>query len=315
MSSGQPATHERPIVVCGMYRSGTSLLAQLVHRWGAFGGDPAWLASGDESNPRGYWQSRRLGKLVSRMHRETAIHPWHPAFDEEARAMAADPRYRDEALRILADMRSAGGPWFLKDPQLTVWLPFWKELWGSAIYVITVRHPLACALSWEKYSVPPEYAGRMQVVAAALQQWQFMMLSALRHTDDAPSRYFAVYEDLVAAPARECRRLAGFLGAACGAGAPGEAQVEAMADAISPDLQRSKVPCPFDEVALATDGQKALYRYLRAKAATPDLPFEASRYDVHPGWREYLDNLQILRSLYRQLRGIEAREVLPAGVE
>ena len=56
----------RPIVVVGMDRSGTSLIANLVHVWGAYGGDPTKLSRGHpQYNARGFWENDEHQEILS----------------------------------------------------------------------------------------------------------------------------------------------------------------------------------------------------------------------------------------------------------
>ncbi|HUY15430.1 MAG TPA: sulfotransferase family protein, partial [Terriglobia bacterium] len=45
---------QKRIIVLGMHRSGTSLVAEAVHKWGAFGNDE--FLPTDYRNPQGYWE-------------------------------------------------------------------------------------------------------------------------------------------------------------------------------------------------------------------------------------------------------------------
>src|SRR5579864_3350 len=131
------------IVILGMHRSGTSLLAEVVNRWGAYGQEAAMIA-GDTWNPRGYWEfapltrfnDEILGLFQSR---------WNVPPDDYAkpllRALSQEPYFRGRALELLSSMRTAGRPWFWKDPRLSILLPFWKQLWGDAVYLVAVRDP------------------------------------------------------------------------------------------------------------------------------------------------------------------------------
>jgi hypothetical protein len=322
MSDDSRPRHHRPIIVSGMYRSGTSLMANLVHAWGAHGAVPSRTAGDgesepppDEGNPRGYWQSMKVMRFMAALQRQIGVPCWHPDFRQAAAALAADPRYRDAALTLIAEMQATGRPWFWKEPMFTVLLRFWKEVWGTAVYVITIRHPYDSALSWQKYTVPAQERGRIQMGATTLLWWQTLMLSVLEDTEGA-ERYFIVYEQLVARPEEECRRLATFLSHATRTGEPDDARVAAMVSAVDPRLRRVRATMPFDDVEVATDAQKELYRFLLAKAADPTLPFEPRQYPFYPGWREHLDNLEILKSLYVQLHPSEAavRSFDTAGV-
>ncbi len=60
--------------------------------------------------------------------------------------------------------------------------------------------------------------------------------------------------------------------------------------------------------------RRSYARFLQAKAADPRLPFDRRRYPLHPGAREYLDNLQVLSALYRQLERHRPAEEIAAAV-
>ena len=44
------------IIVLGVERSGTSVVAEMIHRWGAYAGDQEKLHKADVHAPRGYWE-------------------------------------------------------------------------------------------------------------------------------------------------------------------------------------------------------------------------------------------------------------------
>jgi hypothetical protein len=46
----------RPIIVIGPERSGTSVVADMICRWGAYPGEPGKQREADERNPRGYFE-------------------------------------------------------------------------------------------------------------------------------------------------------------------------------------------------------------------------------------------------------------------
>ena len=53
-----------PIIVLGVERSGTSVVAEMVHRWGAYAGTPEMLHEADAHAPRGYWEFLPLWDLL-----------------------------------------------------------------------------------------------------------------------------------------------------------------------------------------------------------------------------------------------------------
>jgi hypothetical protein len=280
-----------------MFRSGTSITANVVHEWGAFGGGSGELTIADENNPRGYWQHHQLGELASQLLQDIGLDFWHPSFPAAARALAAVPRYRDATLALISGMNAEGRIWFWKEPKLSVLLPFWRELCPDTTYIITVRNPYASALSWQKYVLPEAARGKVQLVAASLLWWQTMMMSLLEHTENSPARHFVVYEQLMAHPEEECRKLGEFLCREYNLKPVNHAAITEMTHAVAPELHRMRVQVSLDEIDQATGAQKDLYRFLLAKADNPKLPFNPGLYPFYAGWREHLDNSKLLRDL------------------
>jgi len=290
-----------PIIILGMDRSGTSIVANLVHRWGAYGGDPDQLSEGDERNLHGYWENELIGEFNALFSRGVGVRFWHPDFVDTITAKAADPHWRNAALDIIAMMGDQGRIWFWKEPYISVYLPFWKQIWGSATYVITVRNPYDSAVSWQKFIVPREAQQTIRTEAANLLRWQAMMMSALENTQDCNSKIFIPYEDLVNEPRKQCRRLCNFLSDEYLLERVDYDQLEYVVGAVDPKSWRNRSSTPFTDVSIATEAQKALYQLLLEKVDDPNKPFDAAQYPFYPGWREYLENLQTLKVLYDRL--------------
>lgn len=314
MSNSSVLSVKQPIIVSGMYRSGTSIAANVIHAWGAFGGDPAQLAKGDQRNPHGYWQNSALERFLAQLSSDIGVDYWHESFSELARLKASVPRCRNAALALISQMQASGKVWFWKDPKLTVLLPFWKKILPAATHIVMIRNPFDSALSWQKFSLPRATHGRIQALAAALLAWQAMMLSLLENIGDSDSQYFIVYEQLIAEPETECRRLAEFLCREYDMSEATDDRVAAMLAAVGLGPRRIEPNRSFDELEIATEPQKALYKFLLAKASDPATPFDRSKYPFYPGWREYLDNLKLLRTVYDELHQYKAAQAVVSGM-
>jgi len=313
----QPETtlKERPIFIMGMYRSGTSMIAEVVHRWGAYGGDLSQLGKSDPRNPRGFWESDLIQDFSVTLFPEKLRSMWHPDFALEVRKRAAELRFRDEANRIVGEMAQHNPIWFWKEPYLSLLLPFWKEILGDITCIILVRDPYESALSWQQFLLPKDqgYDERVSIIAANLLRWQFLMLTALGETHDNPHKIFISYEQFLADPVAQSRRLAAFLEQQYGRPADA-ATITRMVEAVSRDLRRSKSTTAFAEVAQATAEQKALYEFLLAKVDDPELEFVPERYPLFPGWREYLMNVDIFRDYHGVASRLLARPTVRAAI-
>ncbi len=140
-----PENH--PIIVLGVERSGTSVVAEMAHRWGAYAGPAEKLHQADAHAPRGYWEFLPLWDLLAELGNfDAGATWWDRDFQHRIEKKTADPTSRKKAIELMAEMHKEG-PWFWKDPALSHFLPFWKQIWGDAIYIITVRHPFDTAVS------------------------------------------------------------------------------------------------------------------------------------------------------------------------
>ncbi|MDE0424514.1 MAG: sulfotransferase [Candidatus Poribacteria bacterium] len=287
-----------PIIILGVERSGTSVVAEMLHKWGAYAGPPEKLHSADMHAPRGYWEYEPLWDLLAELGDfDTGATWWDPDFQHRMRKKAAIPVYRKKATELMAEMHN-GGPWFWKDPALSHFLPFWKQIWDDAIYIITVRNPLDTAVSWQKFIMPPNVKGNISFVAMNLLRWQHIMTLILQHTEDAQHRLFLGYEDIVRYPYSQTERLAAFLNAKFGNRV---SLVQAMVDAVDPHLWRNDCGVSFEQATEATDEQKALYTFVRQKIDNPLKPFDVAKYPLPPGYLEFLNIQEALLKVYREL--------------
>ncbi|MCY3739569.1 MAG: sulfotransferase [Candidatus Poribacteria bacterium] len=291
-----PENH--PIIVLGAERSGTSVVAEMVHRWGAYAGPSEQLHKADVHAPRGYWEFLPLWDLLAELGDfDTGATWWDHDFQQRMEQKAADPAYRKKATKLMAEM-DTGGPWFWKDPALSHFLPFWKRIWTDAIYIITVRNPLDTAVSWQKFIMPANVPVRISFVAMNLLRWQHIMMLILRHTEDAQHKLFLGYEDIVHQPRAQAERLTCFLNSKFGNQG---SSIQTMVDVVEPQLWRNNCGISFDQVPEATAVQKALYTFTRQKIENPLEPFDVSKYPLPPGYLEFLNIQEALLKAYRKL--------------
>ena len=232
-----------PIIVLGVERSGTSVVVEMVHRWGAYAGASETLHEADAHAPRGYWEFLPLWDLLAELGDfASGVTWWDRDFQQRIEDKAANPVYKTKATELMSQMYK-GDPWFWKDPALSHFLPFWKQIWGDAIYIITVRNPLDTAVSWQKFIMPANVKVRISFVAMNLLRWQHMMTLILQYTEDAQHRLFLGYEDIMRKPRVQAERLAEFLNSKFGNRI---SPIQAMVDAVDPRLWRNDCRMPFD---------------------------------------------------------------------
>ena len=142
----RPACLARPasgqIVVLGMHRSGTSSVAGLLVRMGAWAGPAADLLCGPD-NPRGHYESGRLHMACVR--RLAAAGGDWKSPPQRAPAGAVDA-FRREAGELL-DVLDQHRPWLVKEPRLCLLARELLPLLTRPVFVHVVRDPHAVAAS------------------------------------------------------------------------------------------------------------------------------------------------------------------------
>lgn len=276
----------QPIIVIGAERSGTSVVTDMIHRWGAFAGPPEKLAPANEHNPRGQWEFEPLWDLLAEIGDFAhGANWWSESFQSRVATKLDDPALVAKARALMAEMDEGGRPWVWKDPAFCHFLPFWQGIWGNVVYVVTVRHPFDVARSWQRVAM----SGHQQsadFIACNLLRWQHMMLSVLRATEATARKGFVEFEELIAEPFGQARRLASFLDHQIRRTTSDET-VASMASAIDPALHRHRFGRPLTEIPESMPPQHALYDFLRHKVAHPAAHFDDS-FDMPEGWREYV---------------------------
>jgi hypothetical protein len=280
----------RSMVVLGYQRSGTSLLAEIVHRWGAYAGPDELLAPADQFNPQGYWEHTPLLGLF-RAIAEFADHPsptiTYFTIDQGCVRRAVDtPSLRQWGQRLIARMEEPCTPWMWKDPALACFLPYWLHLWKSPLFLITVRDPWDSAYSWQKMLLP----GRDPTPAAVnawLLQWQRCMTLILDNTRGSP-RLFVEYERLLDRPHHEAGRIAGFLEAHLESPRSTGLDIGAMAGAVTQGYATHRGGARVAAQGEPTRVQERLYQRLQKLTRDRTIDPGAVGHPLPRGWIEQL---------------------------
>lgn len=135
------------LLITGMHRSGTSLLAQWVAATGLAMGEGPGFAT-DSANPRGLYERRDVVEFDDRWLRVLGGSWAAPPYvsDDAWRRLDAGEL---ERARTELDVFAADGPaWFVKDPRLCLLLPLWDRLCLRRLpLLLAVRQPREVAMS------------------------------------------------------------------------------------------------------------------------------------------------------------------------
>jgi hypothetical protein len=204
------------VVVVGMPRSGTSLVAGIFGRKGYFAADDpdAELRTGDQHNPGGYWEAETLTRMNAQLFAAAGYAEdttWLGApISSEAAARIAEvaplPEHRDLVARY-----EAHTPWLWKDPRLCYTLAYWWPLLppDRTRVLLTRRDPDAI---WRSFVRLHWREATPEARADVLRRIEDHLGAA----DDAIARHGIPhlevrYEDFAADPTSMAGRLSSFL--------------------------------------------------------------------------------------------------------
>lgn len=197
----------QPVALVGMHRSGTSMVAKVLHRAGLNLGPESALMPPAEENPEGFFEHLEFVRLNDEI-LNAAGAGWDcpPASNFDWESSELD--WLRERARALADTLSDRVPWGWKDPRTTLSLPFWESVLGPLSVIAVVRNPLEVVTSLHRRNGFS--------VALSLTLWRIYAERLLQFT--APvSRLVTHYDAYFTRPDQEIDRITAFIGLATSA--------------------------------------------------------------------------------------------------
>ena len=217
-----------PICVAGMHRSGTSLVAKLLHEAGLYLGLEADILPAGPGNTEGHFENVRFIEINDAI-LELAGGTWDrvPTFGAN---WQLDSKYDVLLGRAANLVGSFAGrePWGWKDPRNSLTLPFWQRAIPEVKVVVCVRNPLDVAQSLQarnQFDLPTgvtrwaEYSARVSAAA------------------DSARRLVTHYESYFLDACAEAERLLRF------AGLPADgAAMDVLSGVAKDDLRHNRLP-------------------------------------------------------------------------
>ena len=254
------------IVISGMHRSCTSLLAQGLQAAGLFVGDR--LIERNWSNPDGHFEDRDFFDIACRILVANGLPD--TGFVDNAQ-IVVPASLRTAAADLVEQRQSLGIPWGWKDPRTVLLLPLWRELLPNAHFVFSFRAPWEVANSL--------YRRRDSAMQSdpflAFRVWNAYNTLILSLAKDSPE-----YVTLV-----DARDVQGDL-AACISRISARSGLSLVpsAECVRPDLVRHELEETYASLAqVVSPGSIDLYRGLCACAGTNPVPVGAGDWWSRPG--------------------------------
>ncbi len=131
----------RVVVITGMHRSGTSLIASLIQEAGVNIGDQ--LIGPAKGNPRGHFEDADFNLYHARLLRRFGLN----FLAQNTSALGElTPEAIQEAMSLI-EQRNGREVWGWKDPRTTLFLDVWHTLLPRPCYLFIYRHPVEVVLS------------------------------------------------------------------------------------------------------------------------------------------------------------------------
>lgn len=283
------AMETRQIAVLGMHRSGTSVLAQLIHLMGANAGEEKDFPRADFYNPTGYWEHRAVHDFNEET-LQTLGASWFETASLDLSQLGQDTtaQHRERASDIVRSLEK-GSSIVIKDPRLATLYPLWRAVLDRPVCVLIWRAPFAVARSLKVRDEMPLHLG-----LALWEQYNRSMLSA----SAGVPRILVSYEDLVTDPVAFARSLHSQL-TALGATDLVALTAEQIEETVDSTLNRSGGREPESEDHLDEEQKELLDALRSGKALQRDV------VSMSPSKRELLSTLALQWNTIQSFRSRE----------
>jgi GT2 family glycosyltransferase/Flp pilus assembly protein TadD/SAM-dependent methyltransferase len=194
----------RPICIAGMHRSGTSMVAQLLHNCGLYLGRQEDILGPAPDNQDGFWENVHFvhlnDEILKRFGGAWDFPPMlKPGWNQEPFIMSLQ-----EPAKKLIQTFTPYQPWGWKDPRNSLTASFWEQALGKGKvkYVICQRNPLEVARSI--------YKRNFNSFAFSFNLWLSYHKAIIDQTRP-DQRIITHYESFFRDPEGELKRLLNFL--------------------------------------------------------------------------------------------------------
>jgi hypothetical protein len=279
------------ILVVGMHRSGTSALASALEAMGLTAGPAEGLMAANRDNPAGYYEQQSVADFND----EVLAHlggGWDSPPQLE-KGWSTNPSMAPYVVRAskLVDSLFGGEHFVLKDPRITVLLPFWRRaLLDRFSVAMIVRDPIEVAWSLLLRDGLPPLTG--------LALWSAYYRAALAGLDGLPV-HVCSYEGLSRTPTQMVESITESL--KCWGELPGEIDINSASGRVEPNLRRDTWPRNRSELIEVPDDVVALDKLLAEKFGRHHR-FEGEALPA-PWWGEPL--LEERRGVWQLRRQVE----------
>ncbi len=219
------------LIILGMHRSGTSVLARLLNMMGAYFGPEGISTGANKENPKGFWERKDVRQLNDYVLHSVGC-DWDKiaSFNINELPQNVKDEFREKASQILLDM-DTHRPWLLKEPRLCLLFDLWRELLEVPVCIHIYRNPVEVAHSL--------YTRNGIAINTGIALWEQYNLLALEGTYGEP-RFVVSHNKLMRDPVSEVKYIYEQL-QVCGVGnlrMPSEREITSF---IRSDLYHEKV--------------------------------------------------------------------------
>src|SRR5690606_12958275 len=186
------------LIVLGMHRSGTSVLARLLNLMGAYFAPEGASTGANRENPKGFWERRDVRMLNDHV-LQSVGHDWNRVLGFDPCNLPQDlvAEFSKRASRLVLDM-DAHRPWLLKEPRLCLLFGLWRQVLEVPVCIHIHRHPVEVAASLHARNGIP--------IPAGLALWDRYVRSALAASSGLPTLMVS-HRQLMQQPCEAVRQL------------------------------------------------------------------------------------------------------------
>jgi hypothetical protein len=205
-------SHRRVILVIGIIRSGTSAITKGLSTMGvSLLPIPSFFTPSDSFNAKGYWEDIDVKSLNTKMLKSLSVRKSYfrnflPITEAENNYLY-DQGFFTQASELLCKKLSASQPLGIKDPLITLLLPFWKRVFQasdiSPSFVIALRNPINVVASISRFTEQSSEESCWKF----FWMWVSFLLSCVEYAVDDQS-IIVDYQELLKNPASQMKRVA-----------------------------------------------------------------------------------------------------------